>query len=206
VLGPTFLVLVSPNPAQRVIISDLIYAHLSYMDANGISKSILSISSPGTHLTHDTSLTASLCREMNDYAAKLKLLHPTRFGFFASLPFPDVPESIAEIRRVRAARLDPDGFAILSNAAGIYLGDPTLRQVLEELNSEGGTVIFVHPTAPCRHGSVQASLPQPARYEASSPLATAYRAPMFEFFFDSAPALGFCARARPLSLRRPGVG
>lgn len=164
-------------------------AHLAYMDANGISKSILSISSPGTNLTHEIDRTVSLCRKVNDYAGTLKHQHSTRFGYFASLPLPDVAASIAEIRRVRAAvggLEPPDGFVVPSNAAGIYLGDPTLRPVLEELNSGGGTVIFVHPTAPCRHGSVHAGLSQPLRYEASSPLATAYRAPMFEFFFDSA--------------------
>ena len=163
-------------------------AHLTYMDANGIAKSILSISSPGVGLTNDLELTTSLCRKVNDYAAALKRLHPTRFGFFASLPLPDVLASVAEVRRVRAG-LDSDGFVVLSNAQGIYLGDPVLRPVLQELNSGGGAVVFIHPTAPCRHGSVDASLPQPARYEASSPLATAYRAPMFEFFFDSARSI-----------------
>ena len=156
------------------------------MDAQNISCSILSISSPGTALTLNNTLTKSLCREVNDYAADLKRQHPKRFGFFASLPLPDIEGTIAEIQRVKAEGLNPDGFVLLSNALGLYLGDPALHPVLEALNAIDA-VIFVHPTAPCSRHNVPST--QPERYETSSPLARAYKAPMYEFFFDSARSL-----------------
>ena len=55
--------------------------HLALMDKLNIKKSILSISTPGTHLVYgDSKLAAKVTRESNQYAADLKQRLPDRFG------------------------------------------------------------------------------------------------------------------------------
>ena len=161
-------------------------SHLTFNDSVGIKKSILSISSPGTHLTSNIADTIALTRELNEFAAKLKQDYPDRFGFFASLPLPDIGASIAEIEYV-VDKLNPDGFVLHSNSEGLYLGDPSLRRVLDALNNLGA-LVFVHPISPCLHSPCRKEACETAseRYAASSPLARYYAAPTFEFFFDSA--------------------
>lgn len=75
----------------------------------------------------------------------------------------------------------------MSNTLSLYLGDPQLRPILVQLNSRGA-IVFMHPTTPCpaQHASSPDwdQTPPSKRYALSSPLASAYRAPLFEFFFD----------------------
>ena len=79
------------------------------MDSNNIVKSYLSITSPGTHLVDgDHELARTVTREANEYAAKLKQSRPDRFGFWASLPLPDVAGSLEELRYA-LDELDADG-------------------------------------------------------------------------------------------------
>ena len=158
-------------------------SHLAFMDSHGFSKSIISVSSPGTNITSDRSLNQSLTRESNEYAAHVKARYPNRFGYFASLPLPDVSASLAEIKHVLDGPIKADGIILLSNASGFYLGDPHLRPVLAELDSRNA-VVFVHPTsACCQANSEDSSASKSPAY--SSPLASAYPDPVFEYFFDS---------------------
>ncbi len=141
--------------------------HLELMDSAGISKSILSISSPGVHFGNDADARA-LARELNEFSANVVGTHPTRFGHFASLPLPDVNGAIAEA--VHALdNLNADGVTMLSNSAGIYLGDDVLIPLLTELDRRGATV-FVHPTSPPGQEAISLKRPRP----------------LIEFLFDSA--------------------
>ena len=68
------------------------------MDKLGIKRSILSITSPGTHLKlNDFELANRITRETNDEIAQICRKFPDRFGWFASLPLPDVEGSLEEI-------------------------------------------------------------------------------------------------------------
>ena len=158
-------------------------SHLAFMDSHGISKSILSVSSPGTNITSDRALNQKLTRDSNEYAAHVKARYPNRFGYFASLPLPDVSASVAEIKHVLDGPLKADGIILLSNTSGFYLGDPHLRPILAELDSRNA-VVFVHPTTACCRANLEDSsaVESPAY---SSPLASAYPDPIFEYFFDS---------------------
>ncbi|KAK1981879.1 amidohydrolase [Colletotrichum cereale] len=135
-------------------------AHLEFMDAQGIEKSYLSVSSPGVYLSVPsrpaTDKAVSLARRVNEYASGVKAAHPDRFGFFASLPLPDVAAAIDEIAHC-FARLDPrpDGVVLLSNAYGLYFGDPAMDPVWAALDALNATV-FQHPTAPCTEHNHQA--------------------------------------------------
>lgn len=161
-------------------------SHIDFMDSVGIEKSIISEASPGTNLTSDLAETIALTRHSNEFASEVKQQRPDRFGFFASLPLPNIEASIAEIRYC-IQNLNPDGFVVLSNSSGLYLGDPILRRVLDELNTQGA-LVFVHPTSPCQYSLCRDETCQRPyeKHAASSPLATYYSSPMFEFFFDSA--------------------
>ena len=159
-------------------------SHLAYMDSNGIAKSILSVSAPGTSITSDQDFNNNLARECNDYAANVKAQYPDRFGYFASLPLPDIAASMAEIERVLDGPSKADGIALYSNNAGIYLGDPVLRPVLAGLNARNA-IVFLHPISP-HCGASRGCHDPTAAYLESSPLASVYRAPIFEYFFDSA--------------------
>ena len=157
--------------------------HLAFMDSHGISKSILSISSPGTNFTSNRALNQSLTRESNEYAANVKARYPDRFGYFASLPLPDISASLAEIKHVLDGPRKADGIILLSNTSGYYLGDPHLRPILAELESRNA-VVFLHPTtACCRANPEDPSISERSAY--SSPLAGDYPDPIFEYFFDS---------------------
>jgi predicted TIM-barrel fold metal-dependent hydrolase len=143
----------------------------------GISKSILSITSPGTHLkAFEDQLALKVTRETNEEISQICQAHPEKFAFFASLPLPDVQGSIEEIDHA----LDHQravGFALMTNAHGYYLGDARLDPVFAKLN-ERQAIVFMHPT----------SCHSPHSPEAERPLSQ-YPAPVLEFFFDTTRAV-----------------
>ena len=146
-----------------------------------ISKSIISISSPGTYLVEgDNDAACKLNRQCNDYAAEFVSQHPSLLGFWGSLPLPDTAGALQEIPYVLDT-LKADGIILETNHHGTYLGDSSLDIVFEELNRRHAKV-FIHPTTPymqsCNgHGPTSAvTLLQ-------------YPNPMFEFMFDSARAV-----------------
>ena len=148
------------------------------MDDVGISKSILSITSPGTHLVPgNDKMARNLARECNIFASNLKKEYPTRFGFWASLPLPDLRGSLAEIPAA-LDELNADGFVLQTNHQGVYLGDPKFEPVFALLNERKAT-LFIHPTTPC----IAATAESPC--VAATPL-TKYASPMLEFYFDTA--------------------
>lgn len=132
--------------------------HLALMDSSNITRSILSISSPGVHFGDNGSARA-LARHVNDFAAELTRAWPDRFGQFAALPLPDIDGAIAEAIYA-LDHLGADGVNVLSNSAGIYLGNPVLDPLLSELDQRHATV-FVHPTSPPNWETV-ARTPPPA--------------------------------------------
>ena len=120
-------------------------SHLEAMDCLGISTSMLSLSSPHINLG-DKELTKALAREFNEDGAALVKKYPGRFGLFASLPLPDVEDSIAEIQYARNV-LHADGFALPTNTQGVYLGNERLNPIMEELNRYKSFVV-IHPNKP----------------------------------------------------------
>jgi hypothetical protein len=57
---------------------------------------VLSLSPPGLHYLGPEQV-RRLARTVNEHAATLRSTHPTRYGYFASLPMPDVDGTLAEI-------------------------------------------------------------------------------------------------------------
>jgi predicted TIM-barrel fold metal-dependent hydrolase len=141
---------------------------LRAMDRFGVSTAILSISSPGVHFGDD-SQARTLARRLNEEGTRLIEEYPNRFGLFASVPLPDVEGSIQEAIYA-LDELGADGVVVESNHRGMYLGDPLLDPLYQELDRRG-TVVFVHPTSPPCHCSAR--------------LAQQYLQPMMEFIFET---------------------
>jgi predicted TIM-barrel fold metal-dependent hydrolase len=157
--------------------------HLEMMKVANVSKSILSISSPGTHINvQNPSLGINLTRQCNAYASSLKQQHPEKFGVWAALPLPDVEASLIEI--AKCVEEGVDGFGLLTNYHGVYVGDGLLSVVFDKLNEIGATV-FIHPTKPCIRNVADGA----AQTTAALPFGEQYPVPIFEFFFDTARAV-----------------
>lgn len=140
---------------------------LASMEQLGITYSVLSISSPHLHMG-DAAEAAEAARASNEYGAGLTKQYPTKFAVMASLPLPEIQAAVEEVIYCRDV-LGVDGFSLLTNFNGVYLGDPKLEPVMEELN-RGGCVVTLHPTEP---SAVPKGLNETLPY------------PFMEFFFDT---------------------
>jgi 6-methylsalicylate decarboxylase len=162
--------------------------HVAVMDRLGIEQSFLSVSSPG--VLGD----ADLASAVNDAGRKAVVDHPGRFGLLGSLALPDVESAVAEIERC-CTDLDVDGFVLLTNADGTYIGDPSFEPVFEALDRHHAKVLL-HPTSPPCWEHTSLGRPRP----------------MIEFLFDTTRAVvdlvlnGTIARHRNVELIIPHAG
>lgn len=129
---------------------------LSFMDDAGIDVAITSISTPGVHMGDDAAA-GDLARRVNELSAELIRDRPDRFGGFAALPLPDVDGALRALEYGLDV-LKLDGVVLFSNARGVYLGDPRLRPLFDELERRKA-VVFVHPTASPDSGARSLGLP-----------------------------------------------
>jgi 6-methylsalicylate decarboxylase len=143
---------------------------VAVMDDVGIASALLSISSPGVHFLPAAGR-PSLTRQVNEEGAQAVRDRPSRFGLLATLPLPDVDATLAEIEH-GCDVLAVDGFVLMTNYDGIYLGDERFETVMSELDRRGA-VVALHPTSP--PGSELTSLGRPR--------------PMIEFIFDTTRAV-----------------
>lgn len=162
--------------------------HVAVMDRLGIERSLLSISSPGV-LGDER-----LARAVNEAGRRAVVEHPGRFGLLASLPLPAVDAAMAEIEHC-AGQLDVDGFVLLTNVDGVYIGDAAFAPVLAELDRRRARVLL-HPTSPACWEHTALGRPRP----------------MIEFLFDTTRAVvdlvldGALARYPGLELIVPHAG
>ncbi len=143
---------------------------VAMMDRHGIAAAMLSVSSPGVHFGDDDAA-RGLAREVNEFAARNAQAHRGRFGTFASLPLPNVDAALEEIAYALDV-LKADGFVMLTNYRGIYLGDARFAPVFDELNRRKA-IVFMHPTSPPCWEHIALGFPRP----------------MIEFPFDSTRAI-----------------
>ena len=160
-----------PSPSWSPEIS------LAVMNRTNIKRAILSCPIPLHFL--DSRAAAAMARGLNDYAADCVRRWPDRFGYFASLPLPDVSGAIDEA--VRALdRSGAAGVLMLSNHAGIYQGDAALDPLYVELDRRRA-VVFVHPT-------VFTGADYPVQPTAGSPI-PGMQPSQLEFGFDATRAV-----------------
>jgi 6-methylsalicylate decarboxylase len=115
---------------------------LAAMDRSGIRTAIVSVSTPGVWWGDNDA--RRLARECNEFAAEMVRDVPGRYGFFASMPMPDVDGTLAEIAYALDV-LQATGIVFMTNFAGRWPGEPDFGEVFRELNRRKATVYF-HPT------------------------------------------------------------
>jgi len=133
-------------------------AALETMDRQGIGTAMVSLSSPSTHFL-PLAERAALVRQVNDAGRDLVQAHPGRFGFFATLPLPDIEAALAELDRAFDV-LGVDGVILESNIDGEYLGSPRFAPVFDALDRRGA-VVFLHPTSPACFAALGLGRPAP---------------------------------------------
>ena len=114
------------------------------LDRNGVATAVLSLAStPGVWLDLDAAAASRMARLCNEYGAEIVRDHKGRFGLFATLSMIDIDATLKEIEYGLDV-LKADGICLQSNYGDKWLGHPTFRPVLEELNRRK-VVVYVHP-------------------------------------------------------------
>ncbi len=135
------------------------------MDAAGVATAFLSCTEPGVWFGDDFAQerqeAIALSRDMNDYGARMTSDYKGSFGLFAVLPLPDIDASLREIEYAFDT-LRADGVGLLTSYGAIWLGDPVLQPVFDELNRRNA-VVYTHPTdATCCHALLPNTSPAPS--------------------------------------------
>jgi predicted TIM-barrel fold metal-dependent hydrolase len=123
---------------------------IELMDQEGVATCMLSCTTPGIWFG-DPAESAALAREMNEFGARMMADYKGRFGLFALVPMPTVDVSLKEIEYAFDT-LHADGVGLMTSYGNRWLGDPTFRPILDELNRRKA-IVYTHPIdAPCCTG------------------------------------------------------
>jgi 2,3-dihydroxybenzoate decarboxylase len=142
-LGP-----VKMSPARAAFtecLLDLGKRRLNAMDADGIDKALLVVSSPGVQIFTPGTGTA-LSRLVNDRLAEAVRTHPDRLAGLAALAPQDPAAAAAELERA-TRRLGLKGAIINSHTKGEYLDDRKFWAIFEAAQALD-VAIYIHPREP----------------------------------------------------------
>jgi len=84
-----------------------------------------------------------LCRLYNDAAAEAARAYPTRLVGSSILPLQDLDLALAELERC-CSQLGLGVLQLPANIGGVYLGEPPLRPLWDEI-SRRDLLVFIHP-------------------------------------------------------------
>ena len=115
------------------------------LDAAGISRQVLTFTSPGTHIESPERAVA-LARLVNDGLARIVAERPQRFTALATLPQNHAVACLEEFDRA-TNDLGFKGFMLFSNVNGVALSDERYWPLYERA-SEAKSVLYIHPIHP----------------------------------------------------------
>jgi aminocarboxymuconate-semialdehyde decarboxylase len=115
------------------------------LDRAGVSKQILSFTTPGTHV-ETPERAAELASLVNDAMARIVRERGDHFGALATLPMNAPETSVAEFERC-CDSLGFRGAMLFSNANGVALADQRFWPLYESA-SHRKAVMYIHPTFP----------------------------------------------------------
>ena len=115
------------------------------LEKAGISKQILSFTTPGTHV-ESPARSAELARIVNESFAKIVNERPDRFAALATLPLNDPEASVAELKYA-FGKLGFRGVMLFSNINGTSLSDQRFWPLYEKAD-QLNAVFYIHPSSP----------------------------------------------------------
>ena len=139
------------SPSERATqilhrLLDLGEGRIADMDATGIDKAILALTSPGVQPLHDVAEARGIATRANDQLAAACKKYPTRFIGMGTVAPQDPEWSAQEIRR-GATELGFKGIQINSHTQGEYLDaekfDPIFRALVDM-----DQPLYIHPATP----------------------------------------------------------
>lgn len=129
----------------RAQIQDVGERRLRDMDATGIAKQILSLTSPGVQV-FDAPTAVSLATSFNDQLAEAIRKHPDRFAGLAAIAPQDPSAAAKELERA-VKSLHLKGAIVNSHTRGEYLDEPKFWEIFEAAESLD-VPIYLHPNTP----------------------------------------------------------
>jgi predicted TIM-barrel fold metal-dependent hydrolase len=114
--------------------------HMDDMGAAGITRSVVSITTPDCGRERGR----TLARGINEEAARLAADHRDSIGYFLALPMDDPDAALKEIEYGYDVLKAP-GVGLYTSYGTEWLGDKRFNPVFEELNRRKA-VVYVHPT------------------------------------------------------------
>lgn len=117
---------------------------IELMDKDGIRTAVTSLASiPGVWLDISPEAANKLAIVCQEFQAEMRKNYPGRFGIFAPLSMLNVDLTLKEIEYAFDT-IKADGINLQTNYGDKWLGDPSYKPVLEELNRRKA-VVYVHP-------------------------------------------------------------
>jgi len=136
----------APRATQLVTrIQDLGAQRIADMDASGIARQIVFLTSPGVQV-FDASTGTSLARETNDELSENLKKHPDRYTGLAAIAPQEPGNAVKELQRA-TARLGFKGAVVNSHTQGEYLDDPKYWEIFEAAEALD-VPIYLHPNTP----------------------------------------------------------
>ena len=139
------------SPSERATqilerLLDLGPQRIRHMDATGIDKAVLALTSPGAQPLPDVAEARGLAERANDYLAGQVAARRDRYVGMTTLASQDPEWSAREI--VRGAReLGFKGVQINSHTQGQYLDHPKFDPIFRAL-ADTGQPLYIHPATP----------------------------------------------------------
>jgi predicted TIM-barrel fold metal-dependent hydrolase len=109
------------------------------MDRHAVATAILSVSTPSVHLG-DGGDRRAMPAVREQYAAEVVRGRPERFGFFATVPLPDVDSALDGVTCAFDA-LGADGVVLLANNRGTISATQAFDPLFDELNGVRGRLL-----------------------------------------------------------------